>query len=151
MTTIHDVPASMLINTLAVELKEKCDKIKPMPWANLVKTGSFRERAPTNPDYWYVRTASLLRKIAIKNSIGIERLRGEYGGRKCKGTKPEHACKGSGSIIRHSLQQLEAQGLVETVKGKGRRLTAQGQSLLDRLAYELKVKLQKEIPELSKY
>jgi small subunit ribosomal protein S19e len=50
MTTIYDVPASILINTLAVELKEKCDKIKPMPWASFVKTGSFKERSPTNPD-----------------------------------------------------------------------------------------------------
>ena len=151
MTTIYDVPAQLLIDRLATELKEKQDKNKPMPWAMFVKTGAFKERAPTNPDWWYVRTASLLRKIALKKVIGVERLRGVYGGRKGKGTKPEHAAKGGGSILRHSLQQLEEQGLVEIVKGKGRKVTPEGQSLLDRLAYEIKMKLQKEIPELSKY
>ena len=59
--------------------------------------------------------------------------------------------KGSGAIIRKALQQLEAAGLVETVKGKGRVVTNKGRSLLDKLATEIKKELEKEIPELRKY
>ncbi len=151
MTTIYDVPAEPLINKLAYELKENHNKVVPLPWASYVKTGVFKERAPTNPDWWYVRCASILRKIALNTYVGVSRLRGIYGGRKRRGSKPEHVRKGSGSIIRHSLQQLEEEGLVETVKGRGRRITPKGQSLLDRLAYEIKMKLQKEMPELNKY
>lgn len=150
MTTVHDVPAGVLIDKLATELKQS-NKIKPMPWAIYVKTGVFKERAPTNPDWWYLRCASILRKVSLNTDIGVSRLQGKYGGRKRRGPAPEHARKGSGSIIRHSLQQLEEEGLVETVKSKGRRVTAKGQSLLDRLAHEIKQKLQKEIPGLNKY
>ena len=151
MTTLRDIPVEKLINKLAVELKDKFDKIKPLSWAMYVKTGAFKERAPLNPDWWYVRCASILRKLALQNYIGVSRLQGIYGGRIRRGAKPEHVRKGSGSIIRHSLQQLEEEGLVETVKGRGRRITPQGQSLLDRIAHEIKMKLQKERPELSKY
>lgn len=151
MTTIYDVPAETLIRELASELKQNYDGVKPLPWAVFVKTGAFKERAPTDPDWWYVRCASILRKIALNTYIGVSHLRGLYGGRKRRGAKPEHVRKGSGSIVRHSLQQLEKEGLVEIVKGKGRRVTPKGQSLLDHLAHEIKMKLQKEKPELVKY
>lgn len=151
MTTLYDIPAELLIKKLAIELKENYDKIKPLTWAIYVKTGVYKERAPTDPDWWYIRCASILRKISLHNYIGVSRLRGVYGGRKRRGAKPEHVQKGSGSIVRHTLQQLEEEGLVETVKGRGRRITPKGQSFIDRLAHELKMKLQKERPELSKY
>ena len=151
MTTLLDVPAELLIEKLASELKGNYDKIKPLPWAMYVKTGVFKERAPTNPDWWYIRCASILRKVAINSYIGVSRLRSVYGGRQRRGAKPEHVKKGSGSIVRHSLQQLEEEGLVEIIKGKGRRITPKGQSLVDRLAHELKMKLQRENQELGKY
>jgi len=151
MTTLYDVPAEELISKLAAELKENHDKIKPLPWVPFVKTGVFKERAPTNPEWWYVRCASLLRKVAQNSSIGVSHLRGIYGGRHRRGSKPNEVKKGSGSIIRHTLQQLEEDELVETVKGKGRRVTSKGQSLIDRLAHEIKMKIQKEVPELVKY
>jgi len=43
--------------------------------------------------------------------------------------------KGSGSIIRKVLQQLEAVGYAQTVKG-GRAVTPDGQRFLDNVAYE---------------
>jgi len=63
----------------------------------------------------------------------------------------EHFKKAGGSIIRKALQQLEAAGLVCTIKGKGRILTPEGRSLLDRLANKLFNDLVKEKPELKKY
>ena len=151
MTTLFDVPAELLITKLAEELKANSDKIKPLPWALFVKTGVFKERSPTDPDWWYVRCASILRKVAMHSYIGVSRMRGIYGGRKRRGAKPEHVKKGSGSIIRHALQQLEEEELVETVKGKGRRITPKGRSVVDRIAHDIKMKLQKEMPELAVY
>ncbi|MEM2539397.1 MAG: 30S ribosomal protein S19e, partial [Candidatus Bathyarchaeia archaeon] len=106
---------------------------------------------PQNPDWWYVRCASLLRKIYVKGPIGVERLRSEYGGRKRRGTRPEHARKGGGAIIRKTLQQLEKAGLIETIKGKGRVVTPEGRSLLDSLSAEIKREMEKVNPALSKY
>jgi len=141
----------MLIERLSDYLKKNVDEIKPPEWAPFVKTGVHAERPPQNPDWWYVRCASLLRKIYIKGPIGIERLRSEYGGRKDRGVLPEHSRKGSGAIIRKALQQLEEAGLVETVQGKGRVITSKGRSLLDSLSTEVKRKLEKTNPELKKY
>ena len=151
MPTPYDVPASMLIEKLAEYLKNNVDSIKPPEWAPFVKTGVHKERPPENPDWWYVRCASLLRKIYVKGPIGIQRLRSEYGGRKDPGVKPEHSRKGSGAIIRNALQQLEAANLVKTVNGKGRMITSEGRKLLDLLSTEIKRELEKEIPELKMY
>jgi len=141
----------MLIERLAKYLKDNVDAIKPPEWAPYVKTGAHAERAPQNPDWWYIRCASLLRKVYIKGPIGIEHLRSEYGGRKNRGTRPEHTRKGGGAIIRKALQQLEKAGLIETIKGKGRVITSEGRRLLDSLSADIKEELEKINPALSKY
>jgi len=151
LITPHDVPASKLIEKLANYLKENVDEISPPSWASIVKTGTHVQRPPQNPDWWYIRCASLLRKIYVHGPIGVERLRAEYGGRKDYGVRPEHAAKASGAIIRKALQQLEAAGLVETFKTRGRRVTKKGRKLLEEMAEDVKTGLVKKIPELEKY
>ncbi len=151
MPTPYDVPPSILIERLAKYLKDNIDEVKPPEWAPYVKTGVHAERAPQNPDWWYIRCASLLRKVYIRGPIGVEHLRSEYGGRKDRGTRPEHARKGSGAIIRKALQQLEKAGLIQTIKGRGRVVTPQGRSLLDSLSADIKKQLEKTNPALSKY
>ncbi len=151
MPTPYDVPAPVLIRRLADYLKESTSKIVPPAWADLVKTGSHAERPPEDPDWWFTRCASLLRKIYIQGPIGIAHLRSEYGGRIDRGVKPEHARKGSGAIIRNALQQLEAAHLVKTLGRRGRVLTGEGRQLLDRFSAEIKEELEKRRPELKKY
>ncbi len=150
MPTPFDVPASILIERLANYLKEEVDVVKPPAWAPYVKTGAHVQRPPQNPDWWFIRCASILRKVYIKGPIGIGHLRSEYGGRKDRGTRPEHHMIGGGSIIRKALQQLEAAGLVEKTQ-KGRVISRKGRQLLDRLSAEIKKDLEKVYPELSKY
>jgi len=151
LPTPYDVPPSLLIDRLARYLKENVDEVKPPDWAPFVKTGIHAQRPPENPDWWFIRCASLLRKIYVEGPIGIEHLRSKYGGRKDRGTRPEHTVKGSGAIIRKALQQLEAAGYVQTLKGKGRVVTPKGRSLLDSLSTEIKRELEREMPELKKY
>jgi len=151
LPTPYDVPPAILIERLAKYLKDNVDAVRPPEWALYVKTGVHKERPPQNSDWWYIRCASLLRKVYVKGPIGVEHLRAEYGGRKDRGVKPEHTRKGSGAIIRKALQQLEEAGLVETVKGEGRIVTPKGRSLLDSLSAEIKRELEKNIPELRKY
>jgi small subunit ribosomal protein S19e len=146
LPTPYDVPTSTLIERLAQFLKDNIDKITIPSWAIFVKTGSHTERPPENPDWWFARCASLMRKIYMKGPIGTARLRSEYGGRIDRGVKPEHARKGGGAIIRKALQQLEAAGLVKTLRKRGRVLTGEGRRLLDRLSTEIKEELKKEYP-----
>ena len=75
MTTIYDVPADALISRLSDYIKGNIDEVQPPQWAAYAKTGSHVERAPHDPDWWYVRTASMMRKLYINGPIGISTLR----------------------------------------------------------------------------
>lgn len=136
---MYDVPANELIEKISEKLKQ-INEIKPPEWAAFVKTGRYKERPPFKEDWWYVRAASVLRTIYKLGPIGVSKLRRRYGGKKNRGVKPERFYKGSGSIIRKILQQLEKAELVKKEKKKihkGRILTAKGKSLLDKTASEL--------------
>lgn len=136
MATIYDVKTDELIEKTAEELK-KINEIKPPLWADFVKTGVHKERPPVRKDWWYIRCASILRKIYILGPIGTSKLRTKYGGKKRRGYAPPIFKKGSGSIIRKALQQLEKAGfIVQAVKDghKGRIITPKGKSFLDKIA-----------------
>ncbi len=150
MTTVYDVPPKELINAVAKKLQNEETII--IPEANLYsRTGINKENPPTEKDWWYTRCASILRKIYISDVIGIERLRAEYGGKRDKGSKPYKASRGSGSIVRRAVQQLEKAGYVSRIKGKGRVLTPKGRSFLDNASYEVMKNIQEYYPELKKY
>lgn len=149
MTTVFDVPAMELIEKVAGLLKEN-ENVVPPAWAENVKTGVHKELPPNNEDWWYIRCAAVLRKIYTDGPIGIERLRSVYGGKKDNGSSPSHKAKGSGSIARKTVQQLEAAGYLQKVKD-GRTVSPKGRSMLDNAAYELKQELLEKMPELAKY
>ncbi len=134
MSTVYDIAAEVLIPRIAEELK-KAKEVKPPKWAGYVKTGAHKERPPTDPDWWYIRCAAILRRLYVKGKTGVSRLRTAYGGKNRRGTRPNHFARGSGSIIRKALQQLEKAGLVTLEKGVGRVLSSKGRSFLDRLAH----------------
>ena len=145
MTTVFDVPADLLIEKVAEEFKEN-DKIESPAWSNFVRTGVQKERKPENPDWWFVRAASIIRRVYIDGPVGVQSLRTFYGGKKDRGVRPEKFRRGSGSIIRTALQQLEDAGYVEQQEG-GRVVSPQGRSFLDKISGEII----KDIPELEKY
>lgn len=136
MTTAYDVPAEPLIKKLAEKLRDEF-KITPPEWSKWVKTGVHKERQPDNPDWWHIRVAAILRKVYMRGPIGTERLRAMFGGKRDRRVKPYKSRKGSGSIVRKALQQLEEIELVETKEGKGRVVTPKGQSFVDNVAYEI--------------
>ena len=151
MTTPHDVPASRFIDRLARYLRENVDEVQPLPWAAFAKTGTHVGKQPQNPNWWYTRSASILRKVYIHGPIGLENLRSDYGGRKNRGSKPNRAAKSGGSGIRKALQQLEAAGLIQTTRPQGRVVTPKGRKMMQEVAGDLTRELYKSVPELKKY
>lgn len=150
--SVYDVPADELITRAAKELK-KLNELKPPFWADFVKTGISRERPPINPDWWYTRAASVLRKTSVFGPIGVSKLRVDYGGRKNRGVAGEHTFKGSGNILRKVFQQLEKAGLVKQGKKgnhKGRITTAKGTSFLDKISNQIMKDLNITIPSFNK-
>ena len=145
MTTVYDVPADLLISTIAKDLNEN-KSINEPEWAKFVKTGVHKERRPEDADWWYKRCASILRKVYIDGPVGLNSLRSYYGGKKDRGSEPEKFRKGSGSVIRTALHQLEDAGFIAKIK-EGRIITPVGKSFVDKASNIVK----KEVPELAKY
>ncbi|MEA3189619.1 MAG: small subunit ribosomal protein S19e [Thermoplasmata archaeon] len=150
MTTAFDVPATALITEASKRLQD-VKQIEAPEWAPFVKTGIHTEKPPVQDDWWHTRVAAVLRKVYTEGPIGTEKLRAHFGGYRDRGNKPNRAVKGSGSIARTALQQLEEAGLVQTVQAKGRIVTAQGRSLMDNAAHAVRQTIQKDIPALEKY
>jgi len=139
MPAIYNCSPAELIEKASEELK-KNQSVKPPEWSVYVKTGVHKERPPVKNDWWYTRTASVLRKVYRYGPIGVSKLRTKYGGKKNRGMKPEHFFKGSGNILRKIFQQLEAAGFVKKdQKGvhKGRVITAEGKKFLDSIASKI--------------
>jgi small subunit ribosomal protein S19e len=149
LTTIYDVPAEMLINNVAQKLKDGKSVTAP-EWAKFAKTGAHKELSPDNIDWWFVRCASILRRIYIDGPVGISRLTSFYGGRHRNGVTPVHFSRGSGSIAREALQQLEKAGFVRAQR-IGRMISPQGQSFMDNAANDVKSELVKSNPAMAKY
>jgi small subunit ribosomal protein S19e len=139
MTHILFVNPNELINQAAEELKKQ-KIVEPTEWSKFVKTGHHKERLPDNQDWWYFRSAAILRAIAKQGPVGTQKLRNKFGGKKNRGHKPEKFYRASGSIIRKILQQLEKSELIkQDQRGnhKGRVLTPKGTSFLDKIAMQI--------------
>ena len=136
---MRDVPPQKLILKLSEELK-KNENIKQPEWSRFVKTGVSTERPPTQEDWWFLRSAAILRKIYLNGPIGTQKLRTVFGGRRRRGHKPAHHRKAGGKIIRLILQQLEGAGYIKKTEKprKGRIITPKGQKLLSKMAKGLK-------------
>lgn len=149
MAKVYDVPAGVLISELAEVLKG--EDITAPGWAPFVKTGVHADKPPHESDWWHTRCASLLRKIYIHGPIGINGLRGKYGGGKPRGYGSAKHRDAGGAIVRNAVNELERLGYVSKVERKGRILTRQGMQKLDRLATEILTRLAAEDPKLKVY
>lgn len=134
-STVYSTPAGEYNDKLANALKEM-PEIKEPEWMAFVKTGIAKKRPPVDGDFWYKRTASILRQAYVRGVVGVNRLKTRYGSKQNRGMQPEIFRKGSGKIIRVILQQTEAAGLIEkSTEGNraGRKLTEKGKQLMENL------------------
>ena len=135
IVSVKDVPHIKFIDAFAQHLKRQ-GRFEIPKWADIVKTGVTKELAPYDPDWLYVRSASMVRKIYIRGGIGVGAFKKVYGSQKRRGTCKKVFMKSSGKICRYILQQLEEMGLVEQDDDGGRRITKEGQRELDTVAVQ---------------
>ncbi len=134
MANIFDVKGSDLVKVAAQQLKEK---IKKPAYIDYVKSGAHRERPPADPDFFFVRTASVLRQVYVNGPVGVSTLRTRYGTRKeHTSVHRHHHVKAGGSVIRDAMQALEQLNYVKKTK-KGRVITPAGKSFLDKLSKQI--------------
>jgi len=130
---VRDVSAKDFIEAYAEHLKNS-DKFELPVWADTVKTAVFKELAPYGDDWYYIRAASIARKVYLRPGIGVGQLQKWYGGSYRNGAKTEHFRKASAGIIRSVLLQLENMKVTEKTSTGGRQMTRVGQQDLDRIA-----------------
>ena len=130
MITVSQAPADVIISLVADDLKSK---ISMPEWAMFVKTGPSREKPPVQKNWWWIRAASIMRRVYLDGPVGANRLRTYYGGRKDRGVRTEKTYKAGGKIIRTILQQLEKQKLLKATP-RGKMVTPEGQSYMDKFA-----------------
>lgn len=128
MADVNNVPIELLLSNVAQTLKGD-ERIKVPEWTKFVKAGIHREKSWEQPDWYYLRLASTLRKVYLNGPIGTTKLSQEYGGKVDRGSKRYHPSQGSRSIVRHMLETLETLGYVKK-EPKGRVIAPAGQSLL---------------------
>ena len=151
MTTFYDVPAEDLIEAVAEDIADELDQ---PDWVDFAKTGVGRELPPEQEDFWAVRGASLLRKVAVDGPVGVQRLSTAYGGSRKGSTRyrvrPNAQQDGSRNIVRTLLQQLDDAGYINTNEKRGREVTGDGRALLDETATTL-IEDELDRPELERY
>ena len=130
---VRDVSATSFIKAYA-ELLKNSDKFDLPVWADTIKTSVIKELAPYGDDWYYIRAASIARKVYLRPGIGIGQLQKWYGGAYRRGARTEHFRKAASGVIRSVLLQLEEMKVVEKLESGGRRVTVVGQQDLDRIA-----------------
>lgn len=138
MNPVYDLDAQEYNLKLAEALK-KIPEFKKPEWVEFVKSGPAKERPIDEPDFWYKRSASILKQLYRRRVVGVNRLRTKYGSKKNRGYKPEAFKKAGGKIIRTILQQSDNAGFTEIMKQirgvrerkPGRQLTEKGKKFLE--------------------
>ena len=139
---VKDVPAAEFIEAFARHLK-KGNKIKMPDWLSYYKTGCQKDLAPYDPDWLYIRAASVAYQIYMRGKIGVNTLRKHYSGKHRRGVRTEHTRLTAGKCIRYCVQQLVAAQFVGklnvetndgTVAQNGVMLTKKGVTDMDRIA-----------------
>ncbi|KAK9066579.1 hypothetical protein SSX86_013902 [Deinandra increscens subsp. villosa] len=131
--TVKDVSPHEFVKAYAAHLKRSGKMELPL-WTDIVKTATFKELAPYDPDWYYIRAASMARKIYLRGGLGVGAFQRIYGGRKRNGSAPPHFCKSSGGVARHILQQLQTMNIVDFDTKGGRKITSNGRRDLDQVA-----------------
>ncbi|MBS3094167.1 40S ribosomal protein S19 [Candidatus Pacearchaeota archaeon] len=128
-------------NIKLAEALKKIPEFKSPAWIELVKSGTGKQRPIEDLDFWYKRSASVLKQIYKRGVVGVSRLRTRYGSKKKRGAKPPIFVRASGKILRTILQQSDKAGFTEIVKytkglkkrKPGRVLTKRGKEFMENI------------------
>eukprot|EP01094_Clydonella_sp_ATCC50884_P013257 TRINITY_DN23536_c0_g1_i1.p1 TRINITY_DN23536_c0_g1~~TRINITY_DN23536_c0_g1_i1.p1 ORF type:complete len:147 (+),score=36.11 TRINITY_DN23536_c0_g1_i1:25-465(+) len=131
--TVKDVPADVFIKAYAAHLK-RTGTIQLPEWVGYVKTAPYKELAPYDEDWFYIRAAAIARRLYIRRGTGVGAFTKVFGGSSSRGVKSSRFARASPGVIRSVIQQLEAIKVVQKVPKGGRQLTRTGRAELDRIA-----------------
>merc|ERR1712028_190066 len=120
--TVKDVPADEFIKACADFLKRQ-PKFDVPKYHDIVKTAVVKEFAPYDEDWFYIRSASVLRKVYLRKGTGVGALKKWYGG-----------SSGTHRGTRKAMLELEKLEMMEHCSDGGRVITSKGRAEMDRIA-----------------
>merc|ERR1711962_1330851 len=130
--TVKDVDPQVFVRAFGAHLKKS--KLKVPEYVTIVKTSKAHELGPLDPDWFYVRAASVARHVYLRPNVGVGAVRKIYGGAKRNGTRPNNFCLSSSSVPRKVLQSLEGIKIVSKDVNGGRTIAPTGRRDMDRIA-----------------
>merc|ERR1712042_135608 len=130
--TVKDVDPQVFVRAFAAHLKKS--KLKVPEFVTIVKTSKAHELGPLDPDWFYVRAASVARHVYLRPNVGVGAVRKIYGGAKRNGTRPNHFCLSSSNVARKVLQSLEGIKVITKDVNGGRSIAPTGRRDMDRVA-----------------
>ncbi|MCL5419887.1 MAG: 40S ribosomal protein S19 [Candidatus Marsarchaeota archaeon] len=134
MANVLEVDGNAFIRLTAARLKAA--EVRKPGYVDYVKAGAGRERVPADPDFYFIRCASILRQVYLNGPIGISTLRTRYGNRKRHVVHRHHHLKAGGSVIKDSFDSLEKLGYIKKTE-HGRIITPAGKSFVDKISNEM--------------
>eukprot|EP01012_Entosiphon_sulcatum_P047468 TRINITY_DN644_c0_g1_i1.p2 TRINITY_DN644_c0_g1~~TRINITY_DN644_c0_g1_i1.p2 ORF type:complete len:149 (-),score=21.45 TRINITY_DN644_c0_g1_i1:51-497(-) len=134
--TLKDVDQVVFIHKLAQHFKTQ-GKVEVPKTIDFLKTAPSKEASPEDPDWWYLRVASIARRLYLNPKRGVHRLRWDYGSKARRGSRPNIFELASPGPIRNAIQQLEKLGLAEAHPAGGKQLSAAGRRELDQVARQI--------------
>ena len=64
-----------------LNLTFRSSKLKVPEWTDIAKTGKHKEQGPTDPDWYYIRSASVARHLYLRGGVGVNAITKIYGGK----------------------------------------------------------------------
>ncbi|XP_058185557.1 uncharacterized protein LOC131302773 [Rhododendron vialii] len=89
---------------------KRSGKMELPHWTDIVKTGTFKELAPYDPDWYYIRAASMARKIYLRQGLGVGSFQRIYGERKRNGSLHLISAKAVGLLLVTSFNNCKRMG-----------------------------------------
>merc|ERR1712098_899631 len=128
-------------------IKACADYLKRQPkfdvpkYHDIVKTGVAKELAPYDEDWFFIRAASVARKVYLRKGTGVGALKKWYGGSSGthRGTRKAHFITSSGAIIRKAMYELEKLEMMNHIGDGGRQISSKGRAEMDRIAGNISV------------
>ena len=114
---------------------KRSGKIEIPEWTDYCKTATHKDLSPYDADWYYIRAASMARKIYLRGTIGVGMFKRIYGGNGRRGVRGRRFNTSSGSVARTILRNLVNIGVLEEDEDTGMKsLSREGQRDLDRIA-----------------
>lgn len=105
MEQVYRVKATPLIEAIKETLKAKTDITLPEN-SDLIKTSHGKEFSPEDPNWFFVRMASIVRTVMCKGSVSLKTLGRKHSCRKNGGVRPSRHARASSFVNESAVEQL---------------------------------------------